>query len=518
MTFFAHRRLIALATLLPVAEVLVLAAVGADRSATLAPQVSAFGPFGVFHDLRWLFVFHVSGPDFALGLGALLAARVGVTAAMTRAALPPDAALPMRVLLFRSMVATGVATMLLWPWVTLLFGAGVIPLSWVFYGALPPALITILLVHHGIVDRDWLRRLPSLRSSAWIAVSFVWLSLAALAVAGRPPAVAVPIVAVAGLGNAWAWYAGVRALAVRAPALRPMPWGVMAIVALLVVVVGGTRIGFAAGEEPDRVVASHLAPEGGPGVLVVAGFSSGCCGDGADLQEALPDATVHQFSYLGYSGVPLPHDGSATDGDLAVFGERMDEQVAELARATGGPVTVVAESEGTLVVAAFLEHHPDAPVERLMLLSPIIEPARVTYPGESTDGPGAVAGTHLRFMTEFVASLAPFDLSADGPLATSLLADAAALRDGVVRDRPGIDELVVVPLGDSVTAPATEPALPVVVVPGFHGGLRGRADVQEMLAAWLDGDPVQGSPVWHTVDRLIAGSAAAWRVPVLPQE
>jgi hypothetical protein len=90
------------------------------------------------------------------------------------------------------------------------------------------------------------------------------------------------------------------------------------------------------------------------------------------------------------------------------------------------------------------------------------------------------------------------------------------LRGEAVCDRPAIEEVVVVPLADTVTAPAGEdPGIEVIVVPGFHGGLRGRPDVQAMIRGWVRGADLEGSEVWSVVGQVIAGTASAWQVPGL---
>ena len=86
----------------------------------------------------------------------------------------------------------------------------------------------------------------------------------------------------------------------------------------------------------------------------------------------------------------------------------------------------------------------------------------------------------------------------------------------MVCDGDGIEEIAILPLADAVTSPAAaEYPIDVVVVPGFHGGLRGRVRVQEMIVAWLGGEDLRGAPLWVTLERVIAGSAAAWRMPPL---
>jgi hypothetical protein len=416
---------------------------------------------------------------------------------------------------------TTVAVLALAPWVTLLFGAAVVPLSWVFYAGFPPALFTILLIHHGGVTRDWWRRLPPLRSLAWMGIAFVGLTLGGLAVAARPGPAVLPVVALTGFLNAWIWERAVRAVVLRVPALRrvPAPATVIALVALLVTVVGGSRIGFAAFEDDDAVAVAPMPQEAaGAAVLVVPGFASACCDDAAGFRAAAGGLIVEQFSYLGVDdgSRPVPHAGDATDGDLAVLASRMDLQVRELSVRVGNPISIVAESEGTLVVAAYLETYSDAPVTRLALLSPIEAPGRAEYPEPGAEGPGVVSGYQLRAMVALIDSLSPLPVSADGPLSTSLREHSEILTEGTIRDRPDIEELAVIPLADAVTAPPEGGyEVEAVVVAGFHGGLRGRSDVQELLIDWIGGGPVEGSPVLASLQRLIAAGAAPWQMPPL---
>jgi hypothetical protein len=416
--------------------------------------------------------------------------------------------------------ATAVAAALLSPWVTLLFGAALVPLSWAFLAAVPAALLTIVLIHHGGIARDWWRRLPPFRSMGWIGLSFLVLSLAALSIADGPLPVALVVVVLGGVFNAWAWERSVRSIVIR-PALRRAQWvpaTAIAVTMLLVVVFGGTRIGFlAAADADDSPVA--VAPDAGyRGVLLVPGFGAECCDEVIALRELAPDLLIEQYSYLGLdrAGEPVPHSGDATDADLGHLAAVMAEQVEELYRRTGRPVAIVAESEGTLVAAVMLERHPDAPADHLALLSPIVAPGRVTFPDRGEEGPGVVAGWQLRALGDLIDDLAPIPVSADGPLTGSLRKCRDEIQTAIVSDRPGIEEIAIVPLADSLTSPAgTGYGIDTVVVPGFHGGLRGRPQVQEMLISWLAGADLDGSDLWAVLDRVIAGSASAWRVPPL---
>jgi hypothetical protein len=515
-----RRLLLALAVGLPVVEMVVLALLDLPSGMGLAAQVSAPGPFGVFHDLRWLFVFHGSVAGFVVGLLLLFALRSLLMALLVRSAWPGQPPRLRRLFVY-GVVSTVVATVFLCPWVTLLFGAAVIPLSWVYFGALPPALGTILLLHHVGIDGGWWRRLPPARSAAWMSLSFLALSLSALAVAGRPLPVAAVLAALTGLFNAWAWQhcVGVIVTGLPARSRRPIPVGVLAAAGVFLLVFFGSQVGFAARatQDPGAWVAGDARP-GVRAVLLVGGFASGCCDEGPTLQSGWSSLYVEQFSYLGLTeqGDPLPHTGLLTDADLDRSAGLMAAQVQNLADRSGGPVAIVAESEGTLVAAAYLDAHPGAPVDRLMMLSPIVEPGRVTYPDPGQEGLGVVAGYQLRVISGLIDDMAPFTVSADGALVESVLREAAGLQEAVLDDRPLIEEVALLPLADAVTWPGDDGSeVEVIVVPAFHGGLRGRPEVQAMIRSWVLGGDLEGSDLWLVVNRVIAGTASAWQVPSL---
>ncbi len=512
--------LLVLAVGLPLVEMGALAAFGLRSGMGLAGQASAPGPFGVFHDLRLLFVFHDSISWFVLGAAGIVAGRSLLGALLVRAAWPGSPP-PFRRLLGRTLVITVVAAFFLSPWVTLMFGAAVIPLSWIYFAALPPALATIVLLHHGGVDGGWWRRLPPARSAGWMALSFLMLSLSALGVAGQPLPVVAAVLVATGLGNAWAWAHCVRVIVTGLPSRsrRLTPVTVVTAVLVFVGVLGGSQVGFAVRAYSDPGVWAPGSPEAGDRVvLLVGGFASGCCDEGPILQGDTPGLYVEQFSYAGLtaSGDPRPHPGSATDADVSRMAQLVAAQAESLAAATGRPVAIVAESEGTLVATAYLVAYPDAPVDQLMLLSPIVDPGRATYPDPGVEGRGVVAGYELRAVTGLIDAMAPFVISADGPLTDSVRREAGELRGAAICDRPAIEEVAVVPLADTVTAPTgTDPAIQLIVVPGFHGGLRGRPDVQAMIRGWVMGADLEGSQVWSAVGQVIAGTASAWQVPGL---
>jgi len=69
-------------------------------------------------------------------------------------------------------------------------------------------------------------------------------------------------------------------------------------------------------------------------------------------------------------------------------------QVDAFHAATGQPVSIVAESEGSVVALAYLAPAPDAPVRNLVVLSPLLAPD-ASFTRRSAPGWGVAAGTVL---------------------------------------------------------------------------------------------------------------------------
>ena len=141
--FLRHRGLIALAVGGAVAQAAVLTVV-APAARPLAPQVTALPPLAIFHDLRWLFGYNRSWDGFLVAYVGLVLARSAVSMALIRLAWPQQLIRPAWGATFaRCAVYTVIASVLLSPVVTLLFGVSLLPFSWPFLAALP-ALLLIL--------------------------------------------------------------------------------------------------------------------------------------------------------------------------------------------------------------------------------------------------------------------------------------------------------------------------------------------------------------------------------------
>ncbi|HEX8930134.1 MAG TPA: hypothetical protein VGA45_14560, partial [Actinomycetota bacterium] len=169
-SLWTHPGLLAVCIALPVLEVALLWRLGLSSALGIAPGATAPVPFATFHDLRWLMVYHRSWGGFAVEAAALLVFRSGLTALLVWLAWPGGVARPsVAVLVRNATVFTVVSAVLLMPWVALLFGLAVMPVSWLFFAAVPPVLAVGLLIHHGAVRAGW--QVPAARTTGWVALT-----------------------------------------------------------------------------------------------------------------------------------------------------------------------------------------------------------------------------------------------------------------------------------------------------------------------------------------------------------
>ena len=517
-SLWSYPWLLAVAIGAPVVEVAVLWAIGLSSALGIAPGVTAPAPFATFHDLRWLMVYHRSWLGFGLEAVAMLAFRGAMTALLVGLAWPRSVPRPPPLLLLRQgALFTLASAVLLAPWAGLLFGLAVMPVSWLWFAAIPPVLAIGLLIHQGAVRDGWHWYRPPPRTAGWMALTFAVLTLSGAALAASPAALRLPVAAAAGLFNAWAWSGIVNVLALRRVPRRAVPLVPIALVILLAVVVTGAGLGFRLNQDLRGHAAALPHPLGGRPVLLVTGFGGGW--DGVPRRWLDGDFDVRRFSYRGQDmgGQPLPYSSEDTHHPLPELVRTMGAQLGVLYRQTHQRVAIVAESEGALVAKTYLAANPDAPVGELVMLSPLVQPARVWYPGEGDQGWGLAAGWELRELGGLFHDLSGADLSADMPVVRSLLDHGPALRDLLACPLPATHQLALFPLADAVATPhPSEIGIPSGVVPAFHGGLLADSSVREVVARYLDNGTVPAPTIWPVAQQILRASAAAWQVPELP--
>ncbi len=557
--FLRHRGLIALAVCGAAADACLLSIL-APAARPLAPQVTAFPPLAVFHDLRWLFGYNRSWYGFALTFAALVMARSAVSTAMIRLAWPHQMPRPFWGATFgRCIWYTVTASVLLSPVVTLLFGVSLLPFSWPYLAALPAMLLIMIPLSHGGLLGSWWRTLPPARAVGWLLASFIVLSAAAVAIARLPAPAAVAVAGLVGVVNARAWY-GLAAAVTRQEAPRPVPPGPawlhawegvlgrpwargwpapvspLAAAAALALIIGTARLVFVmAGHTPElgaslavtpRAAALAVVP-GGPAsratgtvasaVLVIGGFGSSCCSPSESMRRIGPPSLVQPFSYRGLdaTGRPLPYGHDDTDLPLPELGDLIAAQVWRLHSMTRRPVSIVAESEGTLGVYAMLARHPDVPVQSVVLLSPIVDPGEAGHAPSANPGANPVPGDALSALVRVAGALSPFGESGAQRLIGSVGSDGAAFAAEAARHGQRLRWLAVIPLADAVTLPVCDLPSNVIVVPALHGGLLGDPGVEAITHSFLSDQRVAGPQEMRDAAEVIAAAAAAWRMPVI---
>jgi hypothetical protein len=564
--FLRHRGLIALAIAGAVAEASLLT-VFAPAARPIAPQITALPPLAIFHDLRWLFGYNRSWYGFELAYAALVFAQAAISTVMMRLAWPHEQARPTWAATFgRCVIFTVIASVLLSPVVTLLFGVSLLPFSWPFLAALPALLLILLPLAHGGLRGSWWRTLPPARAIGWLLASFIVLSGAAAAMANLPTAAAIAVAGLAGLVNARAWY-GLAAAVNREWAPSGAPWArawrrhprwnargragparpgpaerrpwpaplsplaaatglalIVGMTRLLFVVAGTTPLPGGPASVPTRAAAlaaaapaGHADPKLTDAVLVIPGFGSSCCYPSRSRELIGPSALVRPFSYAGLDaqGRPLPYGLDATDLPLPLLGDRIAQQVAQLHKETGRPVDIVAESEGTLGVDAMLARHPGLPLGSIVMLSPIVDPGQAdpALPPGQLGNP--VSGAALSELVRAAGAISPFGSSGAGDLIQSVRADGAAFAEAAAKNGQRIHWLAVVPLADAVTLPVCDLPGNVIVVNALHGSLLGDDAIDRLAHRFLIDQPVGGQQQLRDTAQVIAAAASAWRMPAI---
>ena len=512
--------LLGLCVVPPVIETAVLWLVGMAPDRAIAVQVTSPAPWGQFHDLRWLLVLHDSWLALVLEAAGFVLLRSGLDALIARAAWPGTDPPPLPGLVRRQAAFSACAWLFLLPWTVLGFGTSVVSISWLWITAVPPVVAVALVCSAGGASPKWWRQAPPRRAVATAALVFAGASVAGLATTEAPAGLWLPIAALAGAGNAWAWSRITIAVAGDERSRRPIPLAPIVSVGMVVVAVSGAAIAFAiVGSRkppPGPLVASSGRP-GDPPVLVVSGFDS-------KVDSSTPPAPIQvghavRFSYRGSdgNGEPLSYRADDTHRSVAALARTMAIQVARLHARSGRAVAIVAESEGSLVTQVYLAADPAAPVSQVILLSPLDQPGRVYYPPAGRDGYGLAAGDSLQAVTDLLGAISPVHLPANAPFLRSIVDHAGALR-GLLSCPLPEQETLLEPLADALADPAapSAPGVRVVVEPAYHGGLLTNPGAQHDIDRLLSGRPVRSATGLGTVETLLRGAAAGWQAPTLP--
>jgi hypothetical protein len=509
-----HRALLIITIAVPLLEAVPLRYFNVTSG--LAPQLTALTPFAVFHDVRWLFVFHSSWTMFSLELAVLLVVRTAFHAAVVAAAWPREAPRPAgRDLLRTSFVFIVTAVVVLSPSAALAFAGGATSLSWLQLAALPLFLLVALAISHGGIGARWWAELPSASSMGWTLLTFVVLNLASAAMLLTAWWLAWLAAGLAGLFNAWAWRGLVRSLAPRRVTGHVVPRTPLLIAGIFAVAIVVTSWQVRMVGRAEEVT---KAPVGRAGaripVLVAAGFDSSW--DGRPIEQSRDAAFVlSRFSYDGSmsDGQPLPYKPRDTHATLGHLITLMDRQVRALAVRSREPVRIVAISEGSLVARSYVQAFPTAPVSDVVLVSPLAEPGRVYYPDEGSDGWGVAAREEMDGLARLVRATSGLDLDPDMPFLRSVVDHAPALRNGLLCPAPHARVVALLPIASDASIPPLgyRPRIPVRTVNGFHG-----VGMNQALDYLVSHRFPRAAPGADILNRTIRAGATAWMVPELP--
>lgn len=506
--------LLLLTTLPVLAEAAVLRGLHFTSAIGLAPQVSATATFGVFHDLRWLLVYHRTWWGFVLEFLAALVLRSALMAGIVHTAWPPDAPRPpLRATLRRSVVFTLAAMVFLSPWAVVAMAASETALSWFFLGELLPVLFLGAFLSKGGIAEGWWRGMPCWGAMGWTFVSFLMLCLDAMVVSFTPGWWQVPVAGAAGAVNAWLWHRTVHSVvhgSPRAPRLPTVPIAYVVSALSLVALGQFSIVGIELAGRPVPPIRAAHAPELGDKILFVAGFDSVY-----DPARTRGDPVIH-YSYRGLrDGKPLPYGPEWTHESMLVAADKLAAQVRVAHERTGKPIALVGQSEGTLVVRTYLERHPADHVGDAVLLSPLVRPGRIYYPPpDRSSGWGYVAGWELRGMLAVVRITSGTKLSPDEPFLRSVLDHAPLFRNRMLCPVHGVRMVAFLPtISAAVVPPGAVSHIPTIELPGLHAALLGRQSVQERMQRFLMGQKAGNAPgLYYPV---IQKASSAWQAPAL---
>jgi hypothetical protein len=196
----------------------------------------------------------------------------------------------------------------------------------------------------------------------------------------------------------------------------------------------------------------------------------------------------------------------------------LGRQVDAFHALTGQPVSLVAESEGSLVALAYVAASPQAPVRAVVALSPLLAPGRVFYPRIGTAGWGTAAGSILDGLARALSVVGPVDVTADSALFRSFVDEGPGLQGLLRCATPGRREFAVLPVDSGVSAPGpVRLGIPHALVPAFHGGLLGDHTTAALIGDVLAGRSATGSGFWRRAGDVVGALAAAWQAPGLEQ-
>ncbi|OKI49357.1 hypothetical protein [Micromonospora sp. CB01531] len=515
-------QLVILCAVPPAIEAAVLRGVRFTSVLGLAPQASAVWPYGTFHDLLWVLVYHNSWIGFAVELLATIVLRGLFCAVLIAIAWPTEVPRPSwRRLAGRNLAISALATVLLSPWAAIALVTVEVALSWWIVFELLPLLVLAPLLQRGGMVPGWWRGLPSAALVGWAILNFVVLTAAGALVWGVPSWLTVPVVALTGAANGLLWLRVVRAAVTQEQVRwRRVPVTPVAFVLVLGLLVFQDDI-VALGQrptDPPLLRAAAARPEFANlryTVLFLDGYETSYDGR---LAHEFASAPLTLFSYRGTEadGRPRPYRAQDTHQSVETSARLLADQVDQLHARTGKPVALVGVSEGAMIIRYYLGRMPHPAVEAAALASPLIRAGQIYYPPpEASSGWGVASGWQLRGIFALIGTTGRVPNDPDEPFLRSLMDEAPFFRNNMFCPVPGVRMVLFLPIADAVTVPpGAYPELPVYEVTSLHGRLLDRPAELQRLADFLrHGTTPTHETSWEY--ELIEQASGAWQAPAL---
>ncbi len=488
-------------------------------SVQVSPQISALWPYGSFHDLRWVLVYHRSWAQFVAFSLAAIVLRGVYCGILIGVAWPRDVPRPgMDVLIRRSVDAAAVFGAVLSPWAALSVALSDVSLGVFLLGEVAPLLVLAPFLQRAGMVPAWWRGLPTAATVAISVLKIILLTVGGGLVGRVPDGWEVVCAAAIGGFNGFLWdlavHVGVRA--------RPVHWGRIPVSPIAVAVVAALM--FALGSVSQRGV--DRAQAGEPPILAeiearaadqpaifVAGYNSSYNGEPIGFA---PPIVRYSYEGLDKRGRPRPYRPSDTHQSIVASARLLAIQISKIHHDTGKQVSILGESEGTLVTRYYLMTTPHADVDMVALLSPLVRAGRVYYPpADAHTGWGIATGWELRGILGALDLTGGLPNSPDEPFLRSLLDNAPMFREKeLLCPVEGVEIIALLPTLDaSANPPGLRPEISVVEIPAAHGLLIDNPKARQRIIDFFNARDVQPQHRWDYA--LIQSLGSAWQTPAL---
>lgn len=492
---------------------------GLHTGLQITPQISALWPYGSFHDLRWVLVYHRTWAQFVAFSVAAIVLRGVYCALLIGVAWPRDVPRPaMDVLIRRGVLAAAVFGAVLTPWAALSVALSDVSLGVFLLGEVAPLLVLAPFLQRAAMVPAWWRGLPPATTVAISVLNFILLTVGG-GVAGYVPD-GWEVVGAAAIGgcNGFLWdlaaHVDVRAQAVRWGRVPVSPIAVAVVAALMFALGSVSQRGVDRPHmgEPATLAKVEARAADQPAIFV-AGYNSSYNGEPIGFTPP-----IFRYSYEGLDerGRPRPYRPTDTHQSIVTSARLLATQISKIHSDTGKRVSILGESEGTLITRYYLMTTPHADVDLVALLSPLVRAGRVYYPPpDAHTGWGIATGWELRGILGALRLTGGLPNSPDEPFLRSLLDNAPMFRGKeLLCPVGGVETIALLPTLDaSANPPGLTPQISVVEIPAPHGLLIDNPAARQRVIDFFKAGHVQPQHRWDYA--LIQSVGAAWQTPAL---